>query len=140
DRFPFPSQGPDGSLKQLRRDTLLSIAVLDVKAGHASYFVCIVALQSASPIQPGEICSLAEGTPADGLTLMIRNEAAHGSIFDHRVQPFLRRWTLEVLPFLSWLDPPPHAPAAAAGPLLSKKLFQVFPQPGSHLFDLNLHL
>src|SRR6202007_680887 len=118
----------------------VSVRGMKEKAGYTSYFVAIVALQSAGPIQPGEICSLAEGTPADGLILMIGNEAAHGSIFDHRVQPFLRRWTLEALPFFSRLDPPPHAPTAAAGPFLSKKLFQVCPQAGSHLFDLNLHL
>jgi hypothetical protein len=135
----FLSQGSDSGLKQLRRNSLLSVTVLYVKAGHTSDFIRILALQSAGAIQPREICSLAESAPPDRLTLIVRDQASHGSIFDHRAQPFFCRWPLEVLPFLSWLDPPPHTPTAAAGAFLSKKLFQVFPQAGSHFFYLNFH-
>jgi hypothetical protein len=86
------------------------------------------------------MCSLAEGAPTDGLTLIVSDQASHSSILDHRAQAFLRRRSLDVLPFLALVDPPPHTPTSAAGAFFSKKLFQVFPQPGSHLFDLNLHL
>src|ERR1700751_4533846 len=110
-----------------------------VKAGHTSDFVRILTLQSASPIQPGKICSLAESAPTDGLTLIVRNQASHNAVVDHRTEPFLGLLSFDVLPFLSRLDPPPHTPTAAAGTLLSKKLFQVFPQAGSHFFYLNFH-
>jgi len=126
-RLPFFCQNLNGSLKQLRRNSLFSVTARYVKAGHTSHFVCIEALQGARTIEPREISSLTEGAPADWLVLTVGNQPSHGAILDHRPQSLLGRWSFEVLPFLSRLDPPPHTPTAAAGAFLSEKLLQVLP-------------